>query len=161
MPNAIGWPLVSNVIRRGSRSNIFGMVRKRRDGSPKPHQGWDFTAAVGTACYAVADGLVSYSQNRGDFGLIIVHSFVVDNVTYYAAYAHMQTSMVNAGDTVMRGQQIGTTGKSGNASSLGSADMHLHFETRTIASPGLGLAGRVDPATFYGSPPMLAAVAGP
>lgn len=154
MDSSIGWPLVSNVIRRNSVSNTFGMVRKRADGTPKPHQGWDFFAEVGTSCFAIADGTVVFSGDRGDFGLIVVHSFVSGGKTFFAAYAHLETSEVKVTQKVSKGDLIGTTGKSGNAFNLPALDMHLHFEIRTEKAPGLGLAGRISPFKIYGKMPL-------
>jgi peptidoglycan LD-endopeptidase LytH len=161
MPDDIGWPLSSNVIRRNSNSNTFGMVRRRANGSKKPHQGWDFTAVVGTPCYAVAAGTVVYLGTGAAYGLTIVHSFVFGGTTYYAAYAHMQSANVGKDDVVTKGQLIGLTGESGNAKGMAVIDQHLHFEVRTVSLPGLGLSGRVSPYTIFGTVPLLSPVAGP
>jgi murein DD-endopeptidase MepM/ murein hydrolase activator NlpD len=148
------WPLDRNIIRRGAESNTFGMVRRRADGSPRPHQGWDFHAPVGTPCYAVGAGKVVTVSSGGDYGLVIVHLFKHDGGNYYAAYCHMKSATVKPGDTVTGGQMIGLTGDSGNAKGMRGPDSHLHFEVRTVPAPGLGLAGRVSPLKVFGVCPL-------
>jgi murein DD-endopeptidase MepM/ murein hydrolase activator NlpD len=73
----------------------------------------------------------------------------------------MQHVFVSTGAAVSINDQIGTTGKSGNASALSSVeDEHLHLEIRTSPSPGFGLAGRLDPFKLYGICPLNAPIAG-
>ncbi len=151
---SVRWPLVRNLIRRQSVSNTFGMVRHHQDGSPKPHQGWDFAAHPGTNCFAIADGEVRWVGNHGDFGIIVVHSFVFNGKAFYAAYAHLLSAYVAVGQKVSKDQLIALTGKSGNAINLPSEEMHLHFEIRTVPMPGLGLAGRISPLKIYGVCPL-------
>lgn len=148
-------PLAHNVVRRNSESNTFGMVRHHADGTPKPHQGWDFFAAPGTPCYAVAPGKVVDLHNGGDYGVTLTLDIGGGR---WAFYAHLQAVTVGMGDTVSEGQQVGLTGKTGNAASLGAADDHLHFEARTEKSPGLGLGGRVSPLAWFGVCPLHVAV---
>jgi murein DD-endopeptidase MepM/ murein hydrolase activator NlpD len=160
MTPGITWPLVSNVIRKNKLSNTFGMVRTYANGSPKPHQGWDFAAQVGTTAYAIANGKVESVADYGDYGKRITLKFEVAGKTYYAFYAHMQHIYKASGATVEIDEVIGTTGKSGNASNLAASEDHLHFEIRTTAAPGLGLAGRVSPFVLYGICPLNAPIAG-
>jgi murein DD-endopeptidase MepM/ murein hydrolase activator NlpD len=158
MASNFGWPLAHNIIRRGAVSNTFGMVRHNADGSKKPHQGWDFFAQVGTPCFAVADGTVALVTSGGDYGKVVVHSFVFDEQTLFAAYAHMSAIEVAQGQRVTRGQRIGLSGNSGNASTMTGQDQHLHFEVRTIAQPGRGLAGRISPLNIFRQVPLDHAV---
>lgn len=71
----------------------------------------------------------------------------IDNSTYYAFYAHLSEigSGISTDSEVKKGDTIGKTGATGNASSLTGDDLHLHFECRTEVSPGLGLVGRESP----------------
>lgn len=154
----IGWPLQSNQIRRGSISNTFGMVRRRADGSPRPHQGWDFYAAPGTPCYAISDGKVRLIRTDGDYGNTIVLAFDHGGVTKYAAYSHLLRIEVRVGDAVARGQRIGLTGNTGNAAGMRGLDCHLHFELRTAPAPGTGLGGRESPLKLWGVCPLDEAV---
>jgi murein DD-endopeptidase MepM/ murein hydrolase activator NlpD len=158
--NQITWPLVSNVIRGKSEKNTFGMVRKFANGSPKPHQGWDFSAAIGTAVYAISDGKVEFIKNHGDYGMQLCLSFNLDGKKYYAFYAHLQTTSVTVNATVEMDDLIGTTGNSGNASNLPHSEDHLHFEIRTQLHPGAGLAGRISPLKIYKRCPLKAPIPG-
>ena len=149
--NGIAWPLSTNVIRGRKTNNTFGMVR---NGGKKPHQGWDFSARVGTPAYAVADGTVEFIKNSGAYGLQMCISFKFNNQTYYAFYAHMKIINVKKGDNVTMKQKIGECGKSGNAFNLPASEDHLHFEIRTRLHCGLGLVGRVSPIKIFGKCPL-------
>ena len=71
----IGDPLRVMKVRRMAYSNTFGMVRRRTDGSPKPHQGIDYYASVGTTIYAVNNGtIVAVNKDDGDYGKTITLS---------------------------------------------------------------------------------------
>lgn len=159
MSDQIDWPLDRNVIRRGAESNTFGMVRRRADGSPKPHQGWDFHAPIGTQCHAVADGQIVSVIDGGDYGLVIVMSFRHMEKVWYAAYCHLSKALVKPRDKVTLGQVIGLTGDSGNARGMKGDDLHLHFEVRNMPLPGRGLDGRVSPLLLFGVCPMQEPVA--
>lgn len=160
MTDKIDWPLDSNQIRRGMMNHTFGMVRRRADGSLRPHQGWDFYAAPGTPVYAVADGHVVLTRTHGDYGNTIVieirHDSNGDGVDdrLFAAYSHLSRFDVETGDAVLRGQRIGLSGNSGNAISMRGDDCHLHFELRTMAAPGMGLVGRISPMVLFGHCPL-------
>jgi murein DD-endopeptidase MepM/ murein hydrolase activator NlpD len=53
------------IIRGKDVKNSFGWGgRKNDDGSPKPHQGWDIAASIGTPVCAIADGKIKYIKNR-------------------------------------------------------------------------------------------------
>jgi murein DD-endopeptidase MepM/ murein hydrolase activator NlpD len=160
MVPGITWPLFSNVIRKRQLSNTFGMVRHYANGSPKPHQGWDLEATVGTPAYAIADGKIVFVHHGGDYGLQICMSFHFQGQQRFAFYAHLQHAYVTAGHNVKLDDLIATTGKSGNASNLPKDEDHLHFEIRTQANCGLGLAGRISPLVIYGICPLHSPVAG-
>lgn len=147
----LAWPLKQNRIRRDMRNHTFGMVR---NGGNRPHQGWDLYAVPGTTTYAIADGMIKYSDYRGLFGNLIILEFEHKGETRFAAYAHLKCRSVKEGDIVKRGQVIGQTGNTGNANSMTGEDQHLHFEIRTIEMPGLGLSGRKDPAKLYDRTPI-------
>lgn len=149
------FPLAHNIIRRNSESHTFGMVRHHADGTPKPHQGHDYSAKPGTPCYAVADGKVVALGNGGDYGVTLTLDIGGGR---WAFYAHLQAVSVGMGEVVAEGQQVGLTGKSGNAANLPAGDMHLHLECRTVKAPGRGLGGRVSPAEWLGACPIHAAV---
>ena len=154
------YPLAKNRIRRGSLSNTFGMVRKNGKGEPKPHQGWDFEARSGTACFAVGAGVIHSTRDAGDYGAQIVLALDEPHKgrKLWAFYAHLLSMEVVAGQRVAEGDQIGRTGESGNARGMPADDQHLHFELRTEPVPGLGLGGRISPFEVYGQPPLSAPI---
>ena len=100
----------------GHRTDPFYKVRKF-------HEGIDFSAPTGTPIYSPGDGVVKTIKNshRG-YGnrLVIDHGY-----NYQTVYAHLHEFKVKRGDTVKRGQLIGTIGNTGK-----STAPHLHYEVR-------------------------------
>jgi murein DD-endopeptidase MepM/ murein hydrolase activator NlpD len=122
----------------------------------KFHQGWDLDAATGTPCYAIAAGVITHVGHHPQFGRNIVLEFSKSGITnassvdaLWAFYAHLSHILVSNGKIVAAGQLIGLTGHTGNASATAP---HLHFEIRKTPNPnpGLGVVGRLDPATILG-----------
>ncbi len=95
--------------------------------------GWngvDLAAPQGSAINAAAAGTVIISRVggwNGGYGnyVVIDHGNGVQTL-----YAHMSTDAVSVGDTVVRGQNIGTVGNTGQ-----STGYHLHFEVRGAKNP--------------------------
>lgn len=154
-PDGISWPLRRNIIRGNVKNHTFGMVRNN---GTRPHQGWDMLAPIGTECFAIADGTVSEIYDSEAYGKVVELAFRFDNRKLFAAYAHLSKVEVKEGEQVKRGQLIGLTGNSGNASKLNKSEMHLHFEIRSQSRPGLGLDGRIDPAKIFGTVPLKDAI---
>jgi len=173
----VRWPLVENRIRRGRRSHTYGAVRAKRLENdslvPRPHQGWDFYAPVGTACFAIADGKVADVQYAGDYGTRII--IELDSVRclghkVYVMYAHLNSirdRFKKIGTVVRKGEIIGETGKTGSARKLSSAaDCHLHFELRTMVNApavdgkdiSTSFIGRINPGFLYSEPPLSSKV---
>lgn len=138
----------------------FGKVRNwsaQQHAHTKVHQGWDLEAPIGTPCRAIADGLIHHIGNHPQFGVEVILRFSksgnklqsLPGDTFFAHYAHLSAVLVKVGQEVRAGDTIALTGATGNAS---ASAPHLHFEIRTTSapSPGLGLTGRVDPATILG-----------
>lgn len=155
LPAGIGWPLKHNMIRRNSENNTFGMVRNNHT---RAHQGWDFEAPAGTPCFAIAGGKIALVYVSKDYGNVVVLGFPFKGKTLYAAYAHLSAVAVAQGQTLARGDAIGKTGNTGNASGMTGKDQHLHFEIRTEPRPGLGLTGRLTPKEVFGVLPLTAAI---
>jgi murein DD-endopeptidase MepM/ murein hydrolase activator NlpD len=84
------------------------------------HRGLDISARRGTPVYAPADGVVVSTGRNGGLGktIRISHGF-----GFTTLYGHLHEMIVNPGDEVRRGQQIGTVGNSGR-----STGSHLHYE---------------------------------
>lgn len=94
------------------------------------HSGIDLAAPVGTAVAAMADGTIAFAGQQGDYGNLVVINHAEGLQTRYAQLA---TVTVNAGQTVRRGQTIGTVGTSGRPSSKAP---HLHLEVRSRSQMG-------------------------
>lgn len=152
----VNWPLPMNMIRRGMENHTFGNVRRNADGTPRPHQGWDFFAEPGTPVMSISDGVVKFAGARGSLGNLLVIS--IGNTGYFAAYAHLQELRVKVGDQVEIGQTIALTGITGNASTMKGQDQHLHFEVREQVLTGLGLDGRISPMKVFGTCPLKAPI---
>ena len=160
MDSTITWPLVNNMIRGNKINHTFGMVRMNVDMTPRPHQGWDFSAKIGEPAFAISAGKVVLVKDGGDYGLQLALEFPLADKTFYAFYAHLEKVYVAVGDQVEMNDLIAKTGNSGNAESLASSEDHLHFEIRTKLAPGLGLNNRVSPLAVFGKCPLLSPIAG-
>ncbi len=150
------WPLVHNVIRRNKVSNTFGRFPERTSGT---HWGWDFYAKAGTPCFAIADGTIDmiygHASDTGSFGLVAVLKFQYKERNLFAAYCHLNSVVVTAGQQVQAGAQIGFTGNSGNAHNMAGLDEHLHFEIRASSRPPPGGEPlRLSPLTVFGKCPL-------
>jgi murein DD-endopeptidase MepM/ murein hydrolase activator NlpD len=158
-----------NVIREHNVDNTWGRVR---NDETKFHQGWDLEAAVGTPCYAVANGKVeaiqktddydpNMSKKHGAFGISVLMSFAnlwlpqLPKVVY-VFYGHLSsfTEGLKVGDVVTPYTVIGKTGKTGNARAK-SIPPHLHFGVQDRPD---GLTGNVDPRNLYGYYPLYSPV---
>ena len=102
------------------------------DSSHHDYPAADMFAPCGTPVVAVTDGTIeevetvdTYDSSNPDGGTKSgLMAALVDSrgVRYYGS--HMLSVLVNAGDQVEAGQQIGTVGETGNAAGTGC---HLHF----------------------------------
>jgi murein DD-endopeptidase MepM/ murein hydrolase activator NlpD len=156
----VEWPLLENVIRRRKINHTFGMVRKYANGMPKPHQGWDFEAKVGTPAYAIADGEIVLVRDSTSYGHQLTLKFEWEGQTLYAFYAHLHQYYMSQGQKVVANDIIAACGKSGNAKNLRAKDDHLHFEIRTKLWPGRGLKNRMSPLKLYKRCPLRNPIAG-
>lgn len=96
-------------------------------GETNYHRGVDIAASAGTAINAAADGVVTFSGEKGTYGNLVVVSHQNGFQTYYA---HCSKLLVNVGDTVTQGQPIAAVGSTGR-----STGPHCHFEVRYQNSP--------------------------
>jgi murein DD-endopeptidase MepM/ murein hydrolase activator NlpD len=112
----------STPLLNGYVSSPFGNRRDPINGSLRHHGGLDIAAKKGSNVYAIANGFVSFSGKRGDYGnlLEINHS---ESLT--SRYAHLDSYLVKNGQLVKKGDLIGKVGATGRVT--GS---HLHLEIR-------------------------------
>jgi murein DD-endopeptidase MepM/ murein hydrolase activator NlpD len=85
------------------------------------HTGVDFAVKTGTPILAVADGKIEPANWGKSYGIQAVQKVAGG----WVIYAHLSKLNVKAGDKVVKGQQIGLSGNTGN-----SSGPHLHFEMR-------------------------------
>ncbi|MCL4259131.1 MAG: M23 family metallopeptidase [Anaerolineales bacterium] len=100
-------------------------------GTRDPHHGVEFVNPLGTPVYTAGAGVIIfagpddvaiYSPWRMYYGNLVV---IEHENNLFTLYAHLSKIVVQAGETVKAGEQIGEVGQSGVA--IGS---HLHFEVR-------------------------------
>ena len=103
-------------------------------GIVRPHTGTDIGASEGAPIWAAQGGTVVFAERNGGYGncVIIDHGDGIRTL-----YGHMSAILVNQGQTVNQGDQIGRVGSTGN-----STGPHLHFEVL------LGNTA-VDPMQFF------------
>ena len=89
---------------------------------PRPHNGIDWAARIGTPVLAAGDGEVIDSGVRSGFGR---HIEIRHAEGFVTTYSHLDRigAGITAGKRVQRGDVIGTLGQSGLATGP-----HLHFE---------------------------------
>ncbi|SEM13674.1 Septal ring factor EnvC, activator of murein hydrolases AmiA and AmiB [Pseudoxanthomonas sp. GM95] len=119
----LGWPASGNLLAR------FG--GQLPDG--RTSQGVLIGAPVGSSVTAVADGTVVFSEWMTGYGLILI----IDHGNgYMSLYAHNESLLRDAGDTVKKGDAVAKVGSSG-----GWGTPALYFELRKGGSP-------VDPSSW-------------
>jgi len=100
------------------------------------HTGTDFNPGNGYPIESIADGMVvEVSFDGGGAGQYVVVEHVIDGEIVRSLYGHMQSrsQTVAVGDVVLRGQQLGVVGSTGQATGP-----HLHLEIITNE-------GQIDP----------------
>lgn len=88
------------------------------------HLGIDIAADTGATIYAADSGIVTMAQGGYNYGYGNVIQIDHGN-GYSTIYAHLSAYFVGVCQSVSAGQQIGTSGNTGN-----SQGAHLHFEVR-------------------------------
>ncbi|MCW2613588.1 MAG: rane protein [Frankiales bacterium] len=91
------------------------------------HAGIDLASGIGSPVRAAAAGTVLSAGSEGGYGRCVRITHADGTVT---VYAHMSALLVNDGERVEAGQQIGREGNTGH-----STGPHLHFEVRVNGSP--------------------------
>jgi murein DD-endopeptidase MepM/ murein hydrolase activator NlpD len=110
----VAWPL------RGRISAVYGSQRILNGEPRAPHRGLDIAAARGTPVGAMASGVVSLAAN--DLFLTGGTVMVDHGHGVQSLYAHLQDVLVEVGQHLEQGEQLGTVGASGRATGP-----HLHW----------------------------------
>ncbi len=84
------------------------------------HNGIDLRGAIGTPCYAIADGKVLISATHKNLG----NYLVIDHENFLTVYAHLNKKIAKF-KTIKAGDVVGEVGSTG-----ASTGPHLHFEIR-------------------------------
>ncbi len=103
---------------RGNVTSEFGW-RKRR-----PHYGTDIDLETGDTVVAAFDGMVRIAKLNRSYGNVVI---IRHNNGLETVYAHLSKILVEPGQKIEAGQQLGLGGNTGH--SYGS---HLHFEMRYL-----------------------------
>jgi murein DD-endopeptidase MepM/ murein hydrolase activator NlpD len=106
----------------GTKSYIKDKWGARRAGGLRKHKGIDIHARKGTPVVAICDGVIINRDHTAIGGKTLW--LKSPRNTWTAYYAHLDKQFVKEGQTVRKGQVIGTVGNTGNARTTPS---HLHF----------------------------------
>ena len=112
---SLDWPVNGRILFQFGRDTLPSGAVIRRNGI-------GIAAAAGTAVKAVSNGRVALVQRLGTYGLTVV---LEHGNGYYSLYMQLGSSAVAVGESVQRGQAIGTVG--GENTDQGP---HLYFEIR-------------------------------
>ncbi|MCP4901195.1 MAG: M23 family metallopeptidase, partial [bacterium] len=123
-------------LKNSAKGKNFGSRRVFNNESRSPHSGIDYSARKGTSILSAETGTVALAENHYFAGNSV---FIDHGGGLITMYFHLDKILVRHGDTVDRGQAIGTVGSTGRATGP-----HLHFGIRWNGA-------RVDPAVLLGA----------
>jgi len=117
----LDWPAAGRV------SASFGTLVHPRFKTEVPHPGWDIDATEGQPFRTIFDGRVAYAAPLSGYGLtaVIDHGNGIVSI-----YAHAAVLVVEVGQDVERGQELGRVGDSGSL-----RGPYLYFEMREGGRP--------------------------
>lgn len=110
------------------------------NGDREFHQGFDTGAPLGTPVLSSSTGTVYMSTYIQGCGNIVQVQAGVNPTLYYFIYQHLNTRTVSTGDTVTKGQTVGTVGNSG-----GNYAVHLHYSISRSSAYGTTDRNYIDP----------------
>ena len=98
----------------------YKLTQKFSSFKKPPHLGIDLKAKIGTLVLSSHSGKIVYAGNRlTGYGNMVI----VEHSSWASLYAHLQKIKVKTGQTVSKGDVIGTLGNTGK-----TTGPHLHFE---------------------------------
>jgi len=120
---------------KGSTSEALGyyikpMAKYKKTQGIHGYNAIDLAAPIGTPVFASASGIVAVSRETGWNGGYAKYIVIKHGNNSQTLYAHLDETIVSAGEEVIQGQIIGYSGNTGN-----STGPHLHFEIRGAVNP--------------------------
>ncbi|KUG28438.1 membrane protein [hydrocarbon metagenome] len=112
---------------QGWISSEFGERVSPFSGRKEFHKGLDISTTLGTPVYATAAGTVSFAGEGQGSGPTVT---IEHRGGITTSYSHLDGVAVTQGQTVSRGEAIGSVGDSGR-----STGPHLHYEVRVNGVP--------------------------
>ena len=130
----IDWPVTGRI------SGVFGSQRILNGNPRQPHYGIDIAAPRGTPVQAPASGMVTLVKDLYFSGwtVIINHGLGLNS-----SFLHLDHVVINTGDSVSRGDIIGTVGSTGRSTGP-HLDWRLDWQGRRIDASLV--AGPMPPA---------------
>lgn len=124
----LGYPFPGNITSTfGHRENPFGGE------NIETHKGLDIKGPLGSPVKAMAKGVVEFAGLRGGFGNCIM---LKHGNGFETLYGHLSKILVQVGQKIDIGQQIGLIGSTGR-----STGPHLHYEIHKNGE-------KIDPKNF-------------
>jgi len=109
-----------HAVKNGLLSSKYGKRIDPFTGKQDYHKGIDIAGKEGSSVLAVADGVVTWSGERTGYGNLVE---VNHGNGYLTRYGHNKQQLVEAGDTVRKGEAIALMGSTGR-----STGPHVHIE---------------------------------
>ncbi len=101
-------------------SSLFGWRADPISGKREFHGGMDFAGRPESLVKAVAAGIVTWSDRRPGYGIMVE---INHGNGYITRYAHNKKNLVLVGDKVEKGQPVAVMGSTGRTTGT-----HVHFE---------------------------------
>lgn len=114
-------------IESGWLSSYYGMRKDPFNGLPAMHKGIDFAGEEGNKVIVTGAGIVVWAGERYGYGNLIE---VEHGGGLRTRYGHNQQIVVEVGQVVTKGQQIGVMGSTGR-----STGPHVHYEVLKNGKP--------------------------
>lgn len=96
------------------------------------HNAIDIPAPEGTPVLAATDGRIARFFDSVPGGITIYQTSMDGKFVFYYAHLQRRADGLEVGNTVVKGQEIGYVGDTGNAS---PGNFHLHFSVAAITDP--------------------------
>ncbi len=109
-----------NAVENGHLSSKFGSRIDPFSGKQEHHKGIDIAGKAGSDVLALGDGVVIWSGKRNGYGNLVE---IDHGKGYITRYGHNREPLVQAGDTVRKGQAVALMGSTGR-----STGPHVHIE---------------------------------